>query len=142
MGMREWVGDSIKKLIKDFKIKNLDKLKSDLFGETIDETAKIYFIADIDCENHHHVYISDSCEKLLGYPKEKFLNDYTAFYSILHEDDKKIIENEILDADYRKTTSNFKIKHADGHYLNCVSSNLTAFIECHKYAYGYTSVNE
>ena len=95
----------------------------------------VFYIAKIDQDNSQHIYLSDGFESLLGYPKEKSLNDFSFFYKILHPEDSKRVEKQILESDY-KTTVQFRIRKSNGEYIKCISHNYSKVIDGEEYAYG------
>jgi PAS domain-containing protein len=116
-------------------MKHLDKIEN-IIPELINDMSDIvFFIADINKENPHHVYLSNGFEQMLGYPKENSLNNFNFFYDIVHPEDTEKVKNEIVGSNYKKTII-FRIKKADGKYIKCVSHNYSKKIDDKEYAYG------
>lgn len=96
----------------------------------------VFYVAKLD-SNPHHIYLSDGVESLLGYKKQDFYDDFSLFYSIIHEADKERVKNEILNSNYN-TVVRFRIKNRRGEYLEVESQNYTKCINEIEYAFGFT----
>ncbi len=72
-----------------------------------------------------------------GYKKQDFYDDFSLFYSIIHEADKERVKNEILNSNYN-TVVRFRIKNRRGEYLEVESQNYTKCINEIEYAFGFT----
>jgi len=113
----------------------LDEIKN-IIPELIDDMNDIvFYIADINEKNPHHVYLSNGFEQMLGYPKERSLNNFNFFYEIVHPDDTKKVKNEIVGSRYKKAII-FRIRKANDEYIKCISHNYSKTINGKEYAFG------
>src|SRR5665213_1915933 len=60
-----------------------------VFFRAMDE---VFF--SVDMVRSKVIQISQACEKLYGYKKEDFLNDYLFWFGLIHPEDKHIIRHE------------------------------------------------
>ena len=108
----------------------------EMMGELMDDIPDtIFYISEINEHNPHHIYINDAFQNMLGYPNKLVLENFNWIFTIVHPDDIDELKNKFINLS-SKTTIKYRIKHANGKYINCISHNYSKMIDNNKYIYG------
>ena len=80
--------------------------------------------------------LSDSIEKLTGYPKQVFMDDPTFYFTLVHHEDLGIVSEEMKHIN--NTAYRYRIKHKDGAIFNVEERIFTKQINKEKFVCGLT----
>ena len=80
--------------------------------------------------------LSDSIEKLTGYPKQVFIDDPTFYFTLVHHDDLGIVSEEMKHIN--NTAFKYRIKHKNGIILKVEERIFTKKINNEKFVCGLT----
>src|SRR5699024_4799649 len=86
--------------------------------EKLLETSSIFLYHCDISEGFPIRYMSDNVQKILGFPKERFLNNNVLWLDRVHPDELQKVKTAYHKATRQKQTMvEFRFKHAKGHYI-------------------------
>jgi len=96
---------------------NYNEVQSFPVGKLLETSSIFLYHCDIT-EGFPIRYMSDNVQNILGFPKERFINNDVLWLDRVHPNDLTKVKTEYHKATRQKQTMvEFRFKHADGHYV-------------------------